>query len=234
MVAIVVALLFLLAAAPARAQAAYVAGSIGADVSRVNNTNSNVYAASSSSGDETISGSLRVGTAIGQNWGVELEFVHSGRSHIETAPGVLPVLASYELALAPTAAMPGSISASSVIAPIAYYQTDVRRTHSDLDGVIWARQRAGDSVDLVYLGGVAFSRERTVVTQNFPTGIRLLAPVPNGRFQTTVIDYGTRPLAGIEARVRFTSHVSLLPGVRMQGIADGWLIRPYVGMGWFF
>jgi hypothetical protein len=233
MVHIVIALLLLLAAAPARAQSVYVAGSIGADVSRVNHTNSNVYASSSSSGDETISGSLRVGTAVGQNWGVELEFVHSGRSHIETVPGVLPVLASYAVALAPTAAMPASISASSSIAPIAYYQTDVRRTHSDLDGVIWARQRVGGSVDLVYIGGIVFSRERVEVTQNFPT-IRLFAPVPNGMFRSTVISYGTRPLAGIEARVRFTSHVSLLPGVRMQGIADGWLIRPYVGLGWFF
>ena len=232
MVHLVIALLLLLAAAPARAQSAYVAGTIGADVSRVNNTKASFYP-SSSSGDETISGSLRVGTAVGQNWGVELEFVHSGRSHIETTPGVLPVLA-YEIALAPTAVMPGGISASSSIAPIAYYQTDVRRTHSDLDGVIWARQRVGSSVDLVYLGGMVFSRERVEVTQTFPTGIRLLAPVPNGMFRSTAISYGTRPLAGVEARVRFTSHMSLLPGVRMQGIADGWLIRPYVGLGWFF
>ena len=55
-----------------------------------------------------------------------------------------------------------------------------------------------------------------------------------GMLRTTTISYGTRPLAGVEARIRFTSHVSLIPGVRLQGIADGWLLRPYVGLGWFF
>ena len=41
-------------------------------------------------------------------------------------------------------------------------------------------RRSGGSVDLVYLGGVAFSRERVEVTQNFPTVLSVVPPVPNG------------------------------------------------------
>jgi hypothetical protein len=64
----------------------------------------------------------------------------------------------------------------------------------------------------------------------------LFAPVPppNSAFRSTTISYGTRPLAGVEARIGFTSHVRLIPGVRLQGITEGWLLRPYVGLGWFF
>jgi hypothetical protein len=222
--------LLLFAAASARAQSLYVAGTIGADISRVGHTDSNLYP-SSSSGSEAISGSLRVGAAVGPAWGVELEFVHSARTRTETIPRVLPVLANYEFAVT---ALPATGVAPNISIPILNYQTDVRRSHSDLDAIAWVRQSAGDSVDMVYTGGLVFSRERVEITQNFPTAIRLFAPVPNGSFRTVVIGYGTHPLAGVEARVRFTSHVRLIPGVRLQGMTDGWLMRPYVGLGWFF
>src|SRR5205809_268374 len=78
------------------------------------------------------------------------------------------------------------------ISSVVNFQTDVRSSHSDLDAVLWARQRFGGSIDMVYLGGLVFSRERVDVTQTFPTGIRALAP--SGGFRTTLIDYGTRPL----------------------------------------
>lgn len=227
----VITLLLVSFAAPLRAQSIYVGGTIGADVSRVSHTDS-IYTAATPNGNETFSGSLRVGSAVGQNWGVELEFVQSAQSHNTVAPSVLPLATSTAIGLAT-----GSFSFSSALPnaiPIRFPDTDIRQRHSDLDALIWGRQRAGGNVDLVYLGGVAFSRERVEVRQNFPTAIALLAPVPNGSFRSTTINYGTRAVAGIEARVAFTSHVRLMPGVRLQGIADGWLLRPYVGLGWFF
>jgi hypothetical protein len=235
-VRLVLTLLVVLFAASARAQSAYVAGTIGADVSRVSHTDANFYS-SSPDGSETLSGSVRVGTAIGPNWGVELEFVHSGRSHDQVTPLVSPLATNTSTTPAPVITLPGFTftSTSSNVIPIRFVQSDIRQSHSDLDALIWVRQGVGGSVDLVYLGGVVFSRQRTEISQNFPTILGLLAPLPpNSAFRSTTISYGTRPLAGVEARIGFTSHVRLIPGVRLQGIADGWLLRPYVGLGWFF
>jgi hypothetical protein len=213
------AVVFALVAASAQAQSAYVAGTIGADVSRFNRVESNLQPSTSADSD-VVSGSLRVGAAVAQGWGVELEFVRSGRSHSQLPISILPFLAG---------ALP-----SNIPVPIGGFQTDVRRSHSDFDGVLWARQRVGDKIDLVYLGGVAFSRERVEISQTFPTLGVIFAPVPGGVFRTTMINYGTRPMVGAEARIGLTSHVRLLPGLRVQGLAGGWLMRPYAGIGWFF
>ena len=233
---LVLTLLVVLFAAAARAQSAYVAGTIGADISRISHTDSN-FDSSSPDGSETLSGSVRVGTTVGPSWGVELEFVQSGRSHNQVTPVVSPLATSNSTTAAQVITVPGFTftSNSPNVIPNRYVQSDIRQSHSDLDALIWARQAVGGTVDLVYLGGVAFSRQRTEITQNFPTILQLFAPLPpNSAFRSTTIGYGARPLAGVEARIGFTSHVRLIPGVRLQGIADGWLLRPYVGLGWFF
>jgi hypothetical protein len=53
-----------------------------------------------------------------------------------------------------------------------------------------------------------------------------------------VTEYGVGPVAGIEARIRMTEHVRLVPGVRIHGlggpISEGWLVRPSVGLSWAF
>jgi hypothetical protein len=234
-VRLVLTLLVVLFASSVRAQSAYVAGTIGADVSRVSHTDSNFFL--SPDGTETLSGSVRVGSAIGPSWGVELDFVHSARSHDQVTPSVQPLATTTSITGGAPITLQGFTftSASANVIPIRFVQSDVRQSHSDLDALIWVRQGVGGSVDLVYLGGVAFSRQRTEITQNFPTILGLLAPLPpNSAFRSTTISYGTRPLAGVEARIGFTSHVRLIPGVRLQGITEGWLLRPYVGLGWFF
>jgi hypothetical protein len=218
-------------AASARAQSPYVAGTIGADVSRVSHTDSSVYS-SPSNDAEVVSGSLRVGTSLGEAWGVELEFVRSGRSHQSQIPIFSPLAGGVNIASATSILSGGASPVGIPISSIVNLQTDVRSSHSDLDAVLWARQRLGGSIDMVYLGGLVFSRERVDVTQTFPTVIRAL--VPSGGFRTTLIDYGTRPLVGVESRIRMTSHMRLMPGLRLQGVGDGWLLRPYVGLGWFF
>jgi len=235
---LVVALLVVLCASSVRAQSAYVAGTIGADVSRMSHTDSNFYSATPE-GNETLSGSVRVGSAVGANWGVELEFVHSARSHDQVTPVVSPLATTTSTTPAQVITVPGTTftftSGSPNVIPVRFVESDVRQSHSDVDALVWVRQTVGGSAELVYLGGVAFSRQRTEITQNFPTILQLLAPLPpNSAFRSTTISYGTRPLAGVEARIGFTSHVRLIPGVRLQGIAEGWLLRPYVGLGWFF
>jgi len=213
------------------AQSPYVAATIGADVSRVSHTDSSLYS-SPSNDAEVLSGSLRVGSSLGTNWGVELEFVRSGRSRQSQNPFISPLAGGVNIGSV-TSILSGGVSPVGIpISSPVNFQTDVRSSHSDLDAVLWARQRLGGSIDMVYLGGLVFSRERVDVTQTFPTGIRALAP--SGAFRTTLIDYGTRPLVGVESRIRMTSHMRLMPGLRLQGLGDGWLLRPYVGLGWFF
>lgn len=218
----------LLVAAAAHAQSPYVAATVGADVSRLSHATSSI--ARIPSGDsEVISWSLRAGTLVGESWGVELEFVQSGRSRSESNNGIQPLIPG-------TVTLTGGTIVSplppNIPIPVAF-ATDFRRSHSDFDTVAWARQRAGGSVDLVYLGGIAFSRQRTEITQTFPTLLALFAP-GGGTFRTTTINYSARPLVGAEARIGLTSHVRLIPGIRLQGLAEGWLLRPYAGLGWFF
>jgi hypothetical protein len=213
------------------AQSPYVAATIGADVSRVSHTDSSLFS-SPSNDAEVLSGSLRVGSSLGTNWGVELEFVRSGRSHQSQSPIISPLAGGVNFGSV-TPILTGGVSPVGIpISSIVNFQTDVRSSHSDLDTMLWARQRVSGTVDLVYLGGLAFSRERVVVTETFPTVIRALAP--SGPFRTTLIDYGTRPLVGMEARIGLGSRMRLIPGLRLQGLGEGWLLRPYVGLGWFF
>jgi len=230
---LVAAVVLSLVATAAHAQSPYVAATIGADVSRLNHATSSLQRLPA--GDfEVLSWSLRAGTPVGQSWGVELEFVQSGRSHGEVATPDVFALATGVVTLASgTSGTPlPTFDLIPRLPPIAF-QTDVTRSRSDFDTVAWVRQRVGGGVDLVYLGGVAFSRQRVEITQTFPTLLAGLVP-GGGTFRTTTIDYGTRPLVGAEARIGITSHVRLVPGIRLQGLAGGWLLRPYAGLGWFF
>ena len=231
------AVVFSLVTVAAHAQAPYVAATVGADVSRLSHSTSSVTQLPDAN-SEVFSWSLRVGTPVGESWGVELEFVQSGRSRSEGPNGIVPLIPG----TGTVTLLPGVVTSTggtiggalpNLPVPITGFQTDVRRTHSDLDAVAWARQRVGGSIDLVYLGGVAFSRQRLEITQTFPTLLALFAP-GGGTFRTTTIDYGTRPLVGAEARIGLTSHVRLVPGIRVQGLSAGWLLRPYAGLGWVF
>ena len=212
-----------LASGAARGQSPYVAGTIGADVSRFGHSDS-TFSRTPTSDSEVMSGSVRVGTSVGQNWGVELEFVRSGSSRGGVPPPV-------PLPFAGTAA--GTLNFATGTTSVIAFQNDVRQSHYDFDTVAWVRQGAGSKVDVVYLGGIAFSHQRVEITSTFPTALRPLLPVP-GPFRTTVIDYSARPLVGAEARIALTSHVRLIPGLRLQALPNGWLLRPYAGLGWFF
>ena len=212
------------------AQSPYVAGAIGADVSRSSHASSSLYP-SPSNDAEVLSGALRAGTFVGSNWGVELEFVRSGRTN-EEGPQIVPLAQggtfSGTFTVLPAGAAPNAISI-----PIPFdYRSEVRRRHESIDAVAWARQSVSGSVDLVYLGGVAFSRDRSDITQSIGPALRAI--VPPTTFRSTFIQYDTRPLVGMEARIRFTSRIRLIPGFRLQALSDGWLMRPYVGLGWFF
>ena len=234
--ALALGVLTLLVARAASAQSAYVAADVGADISRV--SHSDTVFTGGSGGAQVFSWDLRVGTLIGSAWGVELGYVRS-LSDRSNQPFAVPLAA-----LAPNIVLPANFSITA------------SHARSSFDAVAFARQHAR-AVDLVYLGGLSFLRDRTDVTTNFggpasagsdlqftggaaysiliPASASAIAipsiPIRIGGSTTT---YSTHPLVGMEARIAMGGHARLTPGIRLQGISQGWLFRPYVGVGWQF
>ena len=60
-----------------------------------------------------------------------------------------------------------------------------------------------------------------------------LTPLLPPRSTETIV-YSVRPNVGLEGRIRMTDHAEFVPGIRLQGLQDGWLIRPSVGINWTF
>jgi len=203
-------LLLLIGANAARAQSAYVAADVGADIARVSHSDSAF--ANGPSGSEVFSWDMRVGTSIGSAWGVELGYVRS-LSDRSNQPFAVPLAT-----LAPQIALPVNFAVTA------------RHHRASFDAVAWARQHTG-AIDLVYLGGLSFLRDRTDISTNLGSAVPVTIPVRIGGSTTT---YSTHPLVGMEARISMGGHARLMPGIRLQGIGDGWLFRPYVGVGWMF
>ena len=208
-----------LLASPAMAQSTYVAGDVGADIVRVSHAEG-AYQNPSDGGFEVLSGALRVGTAVASGWGVELEFVRSG----ETARDAGIFYPLYAAAL--QIANPGAPIGSAL--PV-NFQPEIRQRQSSYNVAAWGRRPAGSSVDLVFLGGIALTRASTEITQPRVAASPTIVP-----FSSTYIEYAVRPLVGMDARVEMTSHLRLVPGIRAQGVTEGWIVRPSVALAWFF
>lgn len=228
MVPVVLFLTFAFVAAPAFAQSPYVAGAVGIDVSRFDT----VEAAGGpdvSAGGEATAWSLRLGTAIGERWGVELAFTRPSDVEREIQQGY-PIL----LAIGAGSTQSALAVPTGIAFPVFESRIRFQRRNTTLDTVAWVAQRAGSRVDLVYLAGIAFTR--IVEDVDFTFTRRAVGIVlPNS---TRTIVYGVGPVAGIEARVGLTNHVMLVPGVRLHGIGGngghGWLLRAATGLAWQF
>ena len=216
-------LILSLIAAPAFAQAPYVGAAVGMDVSRFNSVEAAGFN-DVTAGGETTAFSLRLGTAVGQQWGVELGFTRPSKLERQSNRGFpIPLLAN--------ASAPVGIG---VAIPVFEATTSVERRNTTLETVAWVAQPVGSRVDLVYLGGIAFNRIVEDISFQFTRRIVGIV-VPNS---TRTITYDVGPVAGIEARIALTDHVRLVPGVRLQSLggnaAQGWLLRPSAGLAWQF
>lgn len=209
-----------LVAGPVFAQAPYVGAAVGLDVSRIDRVEAQGFSDVTSDG-EAIAFSLRLGASVGQRWGVELGFTRPSEIERESSLG-----------------FPRPLTAVSAPVPIPLptfeARTTIERRNTTLDTVLWVSQRAGSRVDLVYLGGIAFSR--IVENVGFQFTRRVVGIVVPNSTRTTTYDVG--PVAGVEARIGLTDHVRLVPGLRLHGIggsaSDGWLLRTSAGLAWQF
>lgn len=212
-------LLALLTAATASAQSPYAGGSVVFDIVRLSGSRDS----DTSGSGESLGGAVRVGTSLGERWGVDLEFGQSGeiesqpdfRILSQTFPGITPGLTIFPQP-----------------------QISTRRQSSTLTTTLWRRHEAGERFELMYLGGVAFTRTETklrIDIRGFPI------PLPIGSVSTPAqvieqeaVSYGTGVAVGLDGRIRMTERLRLVPGLRLLGVPGGWVVRPAAGLHWIF
>lgn len=207
----------------ASAQAPYVGASLFGEIARTSHAEG-MFESNTGSG-EALGFALKIGTPVGSTWGVELEFARP--SAITNASDVFfPAFA------APLS--PEQLAALGAVAPAIYppifpipVALETRDRNTSLSAVLWALQTVTGRVALVYLGGVAFNRFEREFAYAFD-----FAPALFSRSKSIL--YGTRPVVGFESWIGLTDRVTLMPGIRLQGIQDGWSVRPAIGIGWNF
>lgn len=214
----------LLGVAPrAAAQSPYVGGAVLADITRASGTSD-----LQPGNGETIGVALRVGTSLGERWGIELEFVRSGET--EWRPDVT-ILAGLTSGFADFIARDPSL----LIYPTP--EINVESRLSTLTTSLWWRQRVTDRFNLVYLGGIAFARTESETEVGYP---QLTIPgrggmtLPTRFFEQESVSYDTGASVGLDGDLEMTEHLRLVPGVRMLTVASRWIIRPSVGLNWRF
>ena len=223
-----------MSAANVWAQSAYVAGTVAAEVVRTSSTKSGGTTYDSGSG-EALAGAIRVGTLLTPRFGVELEYFRPGEIegdstgpiYLTGAPGVL-----YSNVSAAAASLPGA----DLVYPIVSQTSGVRS--STTSTLLTARQPLGARAELVYLGGVGFSRVVRETEYGFPRGLLPLAAPIQRSSTTRTTQYCAGPVVGVEIRAGMTEHAQVVAGLRLhtlgQALVDGWMIRPSVGLAWKF
>jgi hypothetical protein len=224
----------LLCAAPAGAQT-YVAATLGAEL--VKSYESTTNGTSYPDGDnEAISWGLRLGTAFGSRWGVELEFNRPGELDMQNYATILASPGnSFSWSSVSGSAGPGVPTSLTVAIPETsiFPAPEVHATQRNTtwNASAWIRQPLGARADLVVLGGLGFSR----VEQEIDYTLTL----PRARsYRSRTVSYGVGPMIGVEGRIRMTDHLELTPGFRVQSLgnnlSEGVVLRPSVALGWTF
>jgi hypothetical protein len=226
-----------LCATPAFAQT-YVAAVVGADLTKSYQSTTNGTTFPDGDG-EVMSWGLRVGTALGSRWGVELEFNRPDELEMQNGPVIYaqPLSAASAISWTSTAAG-GVIDVSPTIFPAPEIRIDQRATTWNASA--WVGKPLGARADLVVLGGLGFSR----VVQNSEYVIggppQLVARIPLAQrsYRTRTASYGVGPLVGVEARIHMSERLQLTPGVRVQSLGNdltqGLVLRPSIALGWMF
>lgn len=216
---IVALLATLLMPAAARAQdaAAYVAGSLGADIARTGSVDENVSAGNG----EALSFSLRVGAAIVPRFGVELDFTRPEPIEVDETPDVRILATS------------GLVQIYPPIASIIGWKVHTAQRNTTVTAAAWVRQDITPRVSMVYLGGLVFARVSRSIRSSFDF-VPVAASIYRPTYETKTVDYGRGPMGGLEARINLTDHAQLVPGVRLLAIEDAWIMRPAIALGWSF
>jgi opacity protein-like surface antigen len=222
--------ILLAVAAPAAAQSTSVGVNGAWDVARFSKVEVNDSALLSSVADsldgDAFGFAVNVRRAIGENWGVAVEFSRSGDIESTTSRrrGGIPANPAGVGPLPP-----------NVIRPDFEFEVSTEQQHQSIGALAWVRHGIGDRVALSYLGGVAFVRSELERDLSIDPRILAISISPS---ELTTIEQNVAPLVGVDADFKFTDHTAFTAGVRLQGVSvggrDGWLIRPGVGVRWTF
>ena len=224
------------AASGASAQGVYVGGAVGAEAVRTSSTESGGITYDNGSGD-AFAGAIRVGTFLTDHVGLELEYFR---------PGEIESDAGGPIYLTESSAVWSSIMADSPLGTFpslgstfpSIISQSMRVRTSTMSALLTARQSLGGRVELVYLGGVGFSRVVREIEYGFPRGILPLPPSIQRSYSSRTTQYAAGPVVGIEVRAGMTDHAQVVAGLRLhalgQAVLDGWMIRPSIGLAWKF
>jgi hypothetical protein len=215
-------------AVPAFAQGGYIGAFLVADVARFDQYDRT--GRDDSGNGEALGFALRLGTGLGPKWGVEVEFVRPGEISSDVVPDILP-LAQPTLTFFPTVPGLPPGSPESVVFPFSY-RLRTRQRNTTLSTALWARQEISPRFSLAYVGGIAFGRTSREVEVSYEPIRPVILPIPPIVSETTT--YDVSPMVGVEGRIRLAGQVDLVPGLRLQAIENGWLIRPALGLAWAF
>ncbi|HTM03997.1 MAG TPA: hypothetical protein VL173_10870 [Vicinamibacterales bacterium] len=190
----------------------YVGASISGDIARTGSASGGLNPGSG----EALSFSLRAGAPMTSRVGVEFEFARPSIIERDQTPDVLPL----------DAALASDLAALGI--PITRYTVHSEQRNTTMNVALTAAQAISPRLSVVYVGGVTFGRiERTIRYSFTPAPI---FPLPDAKG----VSYDTGPLVGVDVRLGLTDHVQVVPGIRLMGIANGWLVRPAVGLAWRF
>jgi hypothetical protein len=206
-------------AVPALGQPTYVNGTLLGELTRSAHTDVAGIDDAPSADGEALGVSARVGTAVGDRWGVELEFVRSSAIERESRRSANRVPIPF----------PGPI-------PAVDYTFHLRHRVTSVDTLAWLRQYVTNKIDFVYVAGVGFHHVAQKLTVDFEPPritdglIGVILTIPS----TETVSYRVGPVVGFESRIAFTDHAALVPGVRLHGIAGTLIVRAGAGVTWTF
>jgi hypothetical protein len=217
-----------------QAQTTYVGASAVADIARFGSAG-----VEDSSGGEAFGWAIRVGTAITDRWGIDLEFTRPGEIEQENsfsylAGGLETVLPDFAPGRFPPATgIPIDIGRIGTALSVPFSSMTKQR-YSTLTVMPYVRQSLGSRADILYSGGLALVRNSSQVSLG--GGIRLLGSITP--FEQSFVTYGAAPVVGVDVRVSMTDHLRLVPGLRLlvvdEGGRSGWVTRPSIGLQWTF
>jgi hypothetical protein len=220
----------------ASAQTSYFSVSLLGDI--VRSSHSETAGIALDAGGETLGMALRAGTPLGGAWGVEAEFAYPAEIESETEQGVVPLLPRGISSPIFDNLRAGSTTGTVldyVTTSLAYspYVAASRQRNVTMSAALWFQQQLTARASLVYVGGLGFYRSSREIEFTYPP-ILAAFPIVLPPFVTRSIVYGVRPFAGVESRMELTDHVQVVPGIRLHGVEDGWLVRPSIALGWMF
>jgi hypothetical protein len=211
-------------AAPASAQSPYVGASIAADITRFDG----VAGEASPGSGEAFSWAIKVGTPVVSRFGVELEFSRPQEISRQESTQPIPLEAAIGV---------GSSIGSLPQFIIPSFSVRTAQRNTTIATTAWVRQEVTPRFSMQYHGGIAFVRTSREFSYDFPIAeIGILGDIASSLFprSNTTIDYSVGAIVGADARIGMTEHAWLVPGVRLQGLPDGWIVRPSIGVAWEF